>query len=437
GMLALKVGSEVIMGCRGDVTVDTEPLVKSTKHKEKLEKREDVTSHWTIQKAKESPATIGIHHAETLNSASTGNYGLDAVTGIYAKVSESVSTANPVKSSSKEQMGTGQILQAVNQTSNLKSLGRVTEEGGAFSVTMEMGLSTKKSTVTKYEEEDEDYDESMDALRVTRSIKRQARWAKNGKPLHDGVEHGGVLRLPALQLTDSGNYSCYRRGKLVSSIRISVGVPPESPTLSCYKKSHTSKIRCEWISKNPIIPHPQCYLLLRKGLDKDTHVKCSYSFNKSRCWCAFPSEGIDRNSYTAKLCVTNIVGGAISSPFHYIPQNIIKPDPPTRVMVNPVVGEPSTLKISWSLPATWRQSFYYTLQFQIRYRPIDAKKVEREICVCVCRRDWLIFDALPYTDYEIQIRAKDEYEGQWSEWTSPVHAHTWTGKYNIQHTHTV
>lgn len=46
-------------------------------------------------------------------------------------------------------------------------------------------------------------------------------------------------------------------------------------------------------------------------------------------------------------------------------------------------------------------------------------------------RDWLILDALPHIEYEIQIRAKDEYEGQWSDWTSPVYAQTWTGNYNV------
>lgn len=55
-------------------------------------------------------------------------------------------------------------------------------------------------------------------------------------------------------------------------------------------------------------------------------------------------------------------------------------------------------------------------------------------------RLWLISDALPRTQYELQIRAKDEYDGQWSDWTSPVHAHTWTGNYSVRacaHTHTL
>ncbi|XP_047010924.1 interleukin-11 receptor subunit alpha isoform X2 [Ictalurus punctatus] len=422
GVLTLNVGSEVILGCRGDVTVDSVPLVMSTKRKERLRRRGDVTSHWKSQKARESPGTTGIHNLQTENFATNGKHKLQTATGVYAKVSESVTTANMAMSSAKVQMGSGQGLQAVNQSTKPNSVGRVTEEGGAFSITLEMGLSTERSTSTEYEE-DEDYDEKVEGLRVTRSIKRQARWTRNGQLMRERVEIGGALRLPALRLTDSGNYSCYRRGKLVSSVKISVGIPPERPTLSCYKKSHISKIRCEWISRQPIIPQPQCYMFLRKGLEKISHVNCSYSDACSCCQCALPSMENDRNVYTVQLCVTNTAGNSTSSTYNYIPQNIIKPDPPVEVKVKPVKGEPHMLNVSWSSPTTWMWDLFYTLRFQLRYRPLHSKQYQQ---VVLESRDWLILDALPHTDHEIQIRAKDEYEGHWSDWTSPVHAHTWT-----------
>ncbi|XP_027003645.2 uncharacterized protein LOC113643539 [Tachysurus fulvidraco] len=416
GVLALNVGSEVILSCSGDVTVDSVPLVMGTKHKGRLKRRGDVTSHWRPQKAKESTDTLEKHYPETENFTKT------STATRRVKVSESVTDANPVISSTKENMEGGQVLQTVNQFTNPNIVGRVTEEGGAFSITMEMGLSSERSTSTEYEE-DEDYDENVEGVRVTRSIKRQAQWRWNGQLMQDGVEHGGALRLPALRLTDSGNYSCYRRGKLVSSVKISVGISPVSSTLSCHKKSHISKIRCEWISRQPIIPHPQCYLLHWKGFEKISRVNCSYSDSCSCCWCVLPSEENDRNVYTAKLCVTNTAGNATSSLYNYIPQNIIKPDPPEDVKVKPVKGEPHILNVSWSLPATWMWELYYTLQFQMKYRPLHAKQYQQ---VVTESRVWLILDALPDTDYEIQIQAKDEYEGHWSDWTSPVHARTWT-----------
>ncbi|KAF4088516.1 hypothetical protein AMELA_G00082970 [Ameiurus melas] len=412
GVLNLNVGSEVILGCTGDVTVDSVPLVMGTKHKERLGRRG------------ESPGTIGIHNPQTENFATDGKHKLQTATGVFAKVSESVTTANMAMSSAKVQMGSRQGLQAANQSTKSNSVDRVSEEGGAFSITLEMGLSTERSSSIEYED-DEDYDEKVEGLRVTGSIKRQARWTWNGQLMRERVENGGVLRLPALRLTDSGNYSCYRKGRLVSSVKISVGIPPEKPTLSCYKKSHISKIRCEWISTQPIIPQPQCYMFLRKGLEKISRVNCSYSVMHSRCWCALPSEGIDRRSYTAKLCVTNTAGNATSSPYNYIPQNIIKPDPPARVVVKSVKGEPHTLKVSWSLPATWRQSYYYRLCYQLRYRPEHSKEYQ-QVDIEDAELFWLISDALSHVRYEVQIRAKDEYDGQWSDWTRSVYNYTWT-----------
>ncbi|KAM9488046.1 interleukin-6 receptor subunit alpha-like isoform 2-T2 [Clarias gariepinus] len=421
GVLALNMGSEVILGCRGDITVDSVPLVISKKHTLKFERRGGVTSHW---KPGTSPGTIGMSRPENENFATPGKYKIQTSTGINTKVSESVTTANLPMSSVNEQVGNGAVLQTVNQSTKSNSVDRVSEEGGAFGVTMEMGLSIKGSSSTQ-NEEDEDYEEKVEGLRVTRSVKRQAQWMWNDQRMTDGVENGGTLRLPALRLTDSGNYSCYRRGKLVSSIKISVGIPPESPTLSCYKKSHISKIRCEWISRQPIIPQPQCYLLLWKGLERPISVNCSYSANRSRCWCVLPSEGGDRKSYTAKLCVTNTAGSATSSPYKYVSQDIIKPDPPARVVIRPVTGEPHTLKVSWSLPATWKRSYYYILHFQLRYRPRHAKEFQ-QVEIEDTDLFWLISDALSHTEYEIQIRAKDEFDGEWSDWTSPVYEYTWS-----------
>lgn len=47
-----------------------------------------------------------------------------------------------------------------------------------------------------------------------------------------------------------------------------------------------------------------------------------------------------------------------------------------------------------------------------------------------------ITDAIPGVKYLIQLRTKDEYDGQWSGWSTPVYASSWTGKYTCTHKHT-
>jgi len=43
------------------------------------------------------------------------------------------------------------------------------------------------------------------------------------------------------------------------------------------------------------------------------------------------------------------------------------------------------------------------------------------------QQSWTIYDALPNTQYEVQLRAKDEFDGVWSDWTDTVLAATWSG----------
>lgn len=43
-----------------------------------------------------------------------------------------------------------------------------------------------------------------------------------------------------------------------------------------------------------------------------------------------------------------------------------------------------------------------------------------------------ITDAMPGVEYLIQVRTKDEYDGQWSEWSTPIYASTWTGKHTCR-----
>uniref|UniRef100_A0A8B9HHN6 Fibronectin type-III domain-containing protein n=1 Tax=Astyanax mexicanus TaxID=7994 RepID=A0A8B9HHN6_ASTMX len=214
-------------------------------------------------------------------------------------------------------------------------------------------------------EDYEDYEDGDEGLRVTRAIKRQTRWTRSGQRIRS-IKRGGALRIPALQLADSGNYSCYRDDRLVWSVNISVG--------------GTTKTVC-MIFLLPVFftTYHSCYA---KSLYLILYILLS-----------------------AATC--------------------IKPDPPARVVVKPVEGQIHTLHVSWSNPSTWRDTDnFYHLHFHLRYRPVLARQ-----------HIWSVLDALPGTLYEVQLRAKDEYVGMWSEWTSPVYAHTWTGNCT-SHTHT-
>ncbi|XP_016387480.1 uncharacterized protein LOC107723404 isoform X2 [Sinocyclocheilus rhinocerous] len=377
GVLVLKLGSNGVLGCRGDVSVDGVLLASAsvTNKKHRNKQTEDITVSWTSQTAK----------------------GATTV------------TVKPPVTIRKEQTTSRRVLRAVSQTTGM--------EEEVFDITM--GTDFHQNYY-------EDYDYEEERSRVTRGIKKRTRWTLNGRQLHSGVERGGILRRPHLSWADAGNYSCYRGERLISTFRISVGVPPERPTVNCYKKFHTSKVRCDWTSKNPVTPRPLCYLLLiRELFGNVTRVPCSFS--RSRCWCAFHVEEGDRALHVAKLCVSNTAGNATSPYLSFKLHDIIKPDPPTRVVVRAVEGQKHMLKVSWSYPSSWKHGFY-ALHFDLRYRTQLAEQYQSVLIYDRMDRhvSWTIYDALPHTQYEVQLRAKDEFDGVWSDWTDAVYAVSWT-----------
>ncbi|NXT58889.1 IL6RA protein, partial [Pluvianellus socialis] len=60
------------------------------------------------------------------------------------------------------------------------------------------------------------------------------------------LAEGNALLLRRLRYEDSGRYSCYVGGRPLRSLRLLVEEPPETPRVSCYRRSHDKDILCEW-----------------------------------------------------------------------------------------------------------------------------------------------------------------------------------------------
>ncbi|KAI7807204.1 interleukin-6 receptor subunit alpha [Triplophysa rosa] len=416
GVLVLKIGSNVVLGCRGDVTVNDVPLVSATVvHKKHRNRSEVLNVGFTTQSDSIYVDDNSIHQIKASSTTGTNT----KTSRIYTEPKENTTvTVKPSVTIRKDRPPSRHVLRDVDQPTQSERPGRARQEE-AYGVTMGTNFFSE-------EDEYDDYDYEEERSRVTRGIKKRTRWTLNGRQVRVGVERGGILRLPHLSLANAGNYSCYRGDRLISTTNISVGASPERPTIFCYRKSHTSKVRCDWTSKEPITPLPLCYLLLKTGFwGNVTRIHCSFS--RSRCWCAFPVEEGDRTLHVATLCVTNTVGSATSPEILFKLQDIIKPDPPTKVEVRAVEGKNHMFKVSWSYPRSWK-NVYYTLHFHLRYRPQQAEKYQTVwIKETLDRRlSWMIFDALPHTMYEIQIQAKDEFDGLLSDWTDTVFGMTWS-----------
>ncbi|XP_061737989.1 interleukin-6 receptor subunit alpha isoform X2 [Nerophis ophidion] len=276
--------------------------------------------------------------------------------------------------------------------------------------------------------------EVMDKNKVTRSLK--GKWKLNGKTVGRGHwdwegftvgRSGTPLSVSSVQLKDSGNYSCHQRGRERFSIKVIVADPPESPSLSCSKKSPSSKIRCEWTPEKPLTLQPDCYLLLSKRPSDTFHrFHCSFSTRWSRCWCALDHDEDElRTLHVAYLCVTSMAGNATSPILSFFPLDILKPDPPAGVLMRQEVGQETRILVNWNFPASWKsQDNYYELIYELKYQPVNSS--HEQVKMIKGRRSFTITDALSGVEYVIQIRTQDEFDGLWSEWSAPVYGSSWT-----------
>ncbi|KAM4601509.1 interleukin-6 receptor subunit alpha [Polymixia lowei] len=285
-----------------------------------------------------------------------------------------------------------------------------------------------------------DYEEEEEGGRVTRGLRRRPQWRWNGETLRKGGgdvgdvmfgRKGATLTLTSVTAADSGKYSCHHSGRMLSSFKVIVAGPPESPVLSCYKRSPSSKIRCEWTPQQPVTLQPRCYLFLSKDLSMFfSRSNCSYSVKTSRCWCALDhNEDEQRVIHTAYLCVTSAAGNVTSALLDFTPLSILTPDPPSSVAVRVDEGHERRLRVTWGFPRSWKlHDRHFKLIYEIIYRPtrsLGAHGPQQEI---LTTQHCTITDALPGVEYVIRLRARDEYDGLWSDWSTPVYAHSWTAQ---------
>uniref|UniRef100_A0A3B3RUH0 Type I cytokine receptor cytokine-binding domain-containing protein n=1 Tax=Paramormyrops kingsleyae TaxID=1676925 RepID=A0A3B3RUH0_9TELE len=203
------------------------------------------------------------------------------------------------------------------------------------------------------------------AVRPVKDSRTSVHWKLDGRPMRVTGDGADTLHLGPILASKSGNYSCHQGRKMIFSVKIVVEAPPEQPSLSCYQRSPTSHIRCEWNASQPVTPVPQCHLLLKKGSVYQEF--CQRGPFQHRCWCVLDknTEG-SRDSYWASLCVYNTAGHVTSPPIVLHPQDIVKPDAPYNVSVRSQEGNKHWLIVSWKYPRSWKSNFY-KLTFHLQY----------------------------------------------------------------------
>ncbi|XP_005996547.2 interleukin-6 receptor subunit alpha [Latimeria chalumnae] len=254
------------------------------------------------------------------------------------------------------------------------------------------------------------------------------RWRVNGRPLHCNFNR--ILCREALTIGfarqgDSGNYSCSKEGKEAShNITLIVEEALEHPAMVCYRKVPTANIRCDWRPSRKLNSRVKCTIQIQKGYGGDCYVKNCRYFSKSRTFsCVLNHTEGDEEHYMAKMCVSTLYNRLCDHKI-FTGEMIIKPDPPVKVLVKPVMRAPHKLNVTWSYPPSWNTNFY-KLHFEIRYRNEHASTF---ITGPSYRDTYLMIDdAWPNAKHTVQVRAQEEFGyGEWSEWSSEVVGVPWS-----------
>ncbi|XP_060906640.1 interleukin-6 receptor subunit alpha isoform X1 [Labrus mixtus] len=412
GVLVLSPGSKLVLTCSGHVKVDGVKVSMSRNSSNVIRR---------TNSSDENPITVNISND----------------TGVVMK-SEKQTTKNAVNEGNPTEAEENKVITHANTGYTVSpTTHNVQKSRVSWLLKSELNLDAEEVEGRGGFEEEEDEEGS----RVTRGIKRMHHWKWNGKTVGKGHRdwrevtldgRGETLSLSSAKVTDSGKYACYYKSTQMFSLRVTVADPPETPSLSCYKRSPSSKIRCEWTPQKVITVTPDCYLFLSKKLGRNSEpfhrLQCSYSLRLSRCWCALDfNEDQPRTLHRAYLCVTSIAGNATSSLQHFRPLSILKPDPPSHVSVRQEVGKERGLKVTWSFPRSWKsQDNFYELIYEIKYRPRQSSFQNEQVHVIKEDRFYTITDAMPGVEYLIQLRTTEEFDGLWSDWSTPVNASSWT-----------
>uniref|UniRef100_A0A4W5JR82 Ciliary neurotrophic factor receptor n=1 Tax=Hucho hucho TaxID=62062 RepID=A0A4W5JR82_9TELE len=126
--------------------------------------------------------------------------------------------------------------------------------------------------------------------------------------------------------------------------------------------------------------------------------------------------------YRVNVTAVNALGKA-STTITFEEFNIVKPDPPEKVVATPIPSNVCRLEVTWNSPSTWPDVDIFPLKYFLRYRPLIRDQWQHvELSDSTAHT---ITDAYAGKEYIIQVATKDTEIGTWSDWSVAVHATPW------------
>uniref|UniRef100_A0A8C5LQC1 Fibronectin type-III domain-containing protein n=1 Tax=Leptobrachium leishanense TaxID=445787 RepID=A0A8C5LQC1_9ANUR len=220
-------------------------------------------------------------------------------------------------------------------------------------------------------------------------------------------------------MSSTGNYSCHERsGGLLSITRLRVGYPPGLPSVSC-RASDYYNFSCYWKPSAETLLPTRYYASYRSN----NHVSGICVQEPLRPNMCSVRESQPWSTYQMNITETNPLGSSVRF-LQFTVQSIVKPDPPEKLMVEPIPFAPRRLRVSWVYPSTWPWEPQFQLKFRLQYRP--ALHSSWSLVETVNMTD-IITDAFAGVEHVVQVSSRDFLDaGNWSEWSPEIRATPWT-----------
>ncbi|XP_045145251.1 interleukin-11 receptor subunit alpha isoform X2 [Echinops telfairi] len=240
---------------------------------------------------------------------------------------------------------------------------------------------------------------------------------------------GHELVLAQADSTDEGVYICRTLdGAVGGAVTLRLGYPPALPDVSCQAVDYEN-FSCTW-RPGQLNSLPTRYLVsYRKKTEQaaDEQRQDVRGDSSTGPWpCPPDPSGAARcvvhgaefwSQYRINVTEVNPLG-AKTRLLDISFQNILHPDPPQGLRVEPIPGYPHRLRVSWKYPATWPHQPHFLLKFQLQYRPVQHSFWST---VEVVGLEEVITDAVPGLPHVVRVSSRDFLDaGTWSAWSPEV-----------------
>nr|XP_020656347.1 ciliary neurotrophic factor receptor subunit alpha isoform X1 [Pogona vitticeps] len=247
-------------------------------------------------------------------------------------------------------------------------------------------------------------------------------WTANSTDLDASHLNGSRLVLRNVDLSHSGQYTCYEGPSWHVKYRVNlrVGLPPKEPIVMCRSNNYPNGFYCSWHLPSPTYINDTFNITV---VHDSKEIVCKKETPpKNRCYIQF-LQVFSTKKYKVTLTASNPLGSS-STTISFDEFAIVKPDPPENVVAKPVPNNARRLLVSWQYPSSWPDPDSFPLKFFLRYRPLIIDQWQHvELSDGTSH---IITDAYAGKEYIIQVAAKDNDIGTWSDWSVAVHATPWT-----------